>query len=72
MQGESRQFRLMMMIARSNHLYAEFLLGWMSLPASEARCQQAVEILQAAVQVGDPVEAALLRALAEAHERMEE
>lgn len=53
MERESRQFNRMLALAHRNHLYAEFLLGWISLPLSEERCEQACEILLATLRMAD-------------------
>lgn len=57
-QQDSRQFNRMMALAHSNHLWAEFLLGWIAMPASEERCEQACAILLATIKLAgqDPDE----------------
>ena len=72
MQGDSHEFNKLMAVARSNHLYAQFLLGWISLPASEARCKEAVDVLLSAVSAGDSEEARLLRAFMEVFAKRDE
>lgn len=63
MQQESKQFNRMLALAHRNHLYAEFLLGWISLPLSEERCEQACEMLLATIRLGDKADEDLLRAV---------
>jgi hypothetical protein len=53
MQEDSIQFERMLELAHRNHLYAEFLLGWIALPASEERCEQACDILVAVLKMGE-------------------
>lgn len=66
MQQDARQFNRMMALAHSNHLHAEFLLGWISLPLSEERCEQACDMLEATLKLGREEDEKLLRATRQA------
>jgi hypothetical protein len=51
-QDKQDYFHVMMALAHGNHLFAEFLLGWLALPATDEQCKQAVGILTEAVRLG--------------------